>query len=260
MDLATVIGLLLGWGAVLAAAILEGTELAHLVNVSAFVLVIGGTFGATMVGFPLKKMIGLAMVTKNAFFGKAMEAGEMIKQIVNFARKARRDGILALEDEARKLDNRLLQTGVQLIVDGTPEEAVRGILETEVLSMQERHGESVAIFNAMGGFAPTMGVIGTVMGLVHMLGNLSDPGKMGPMIAAAFIATLYGVAFANLLFLPIGQKLKAKSAEEVAVYEMMIEGILSIQAGDNPRLVETKMMAFCSPKLREGLNLDESSE
>ena len=258
MDIATLIGLFLGWGAVLGSVILEGGELGGLVLFPPFLLVVGGTLGATTISFPLQKIAGMVPVMKNAFFGAHESPGEVIRQMVEFARIARRDGILALESEVKDLHNRFLKTGVQLVVDGTPEETVRSILETEIMSMQERHGEGANLFATMGGYAPTMGVIGTVMGLVHMLHNMNDPGKMGPMIAAAFIATLYGVAFANLIFLPIAQKLKARTAEEVAAYEMMIEGILSIQSGDNPRIVEAKMTAFCPPKIRAGLAVSEA--
>jgi chemotaxis protein MotA len=249
----------LGFGALLGSLIIEGGELSSLFNLSALILVFGGTLGATMVGASLKDILGLMPVAMKAFFGKVEDPGEVIKQIVDFTRKARREGILVLEEEARTIENRILRMGIQLIVDGTPDEVVRGILETEVLTMQERHKKGAKLFDTMGGASPTMGVIGTVMGLVHMLSNLSDPGKMGPMIAAAFIATLYGVSYANLVLLPIGAKLKLRSAEEVAVYEMMIEGILSIQAGDNPRIVESKMMAFCPPKMREGISTGEGA-
>ena len=253
MDLATLIGLLLGFGALFVALVLEGGHLGGLVNISALVLVVGGTLGATTISFPLARMVGMVTVMKHVFFGKPEDPVQVVKQLVEFTRTARREGILALEEEARKLDNRILKTGVQLIVDGTPEEVVRTVLESEIMAMQERHKDSAKILDAMGGYAPTMGVIGTVMGLVHMLSNLSEPGKMGPMIAAAFIATLYGVVFANLLFLPFGNKLKVRSAEEVATYEMMLEGLLSLQAGDNPRIVETKMIAFCPPKMRKAI-------
>jgi chemotaxis protein MotA len=259
MDLATLLGLLIGWGAVVGSMIMEGGELSSMIMIPAFVLVIGGTIGATMTSYPLQKMIGLAPVLKNAFLGKHESPKDVIKQMVEFTRIARRDGILALEAESRDLDNRLLKSGIQLIVDGTPEDVVRGILETEVMAMQERHQEGASVFATMGGYAPTMGVIGTVMGLVHMLNNMNDPGKMGPMIASAFIATLYGVSFANLLFLPLGQKLKSRTAEEVANYEMMIEGIVSILSGDSPRIVEAKMIAFCPPKLRAGILAQEAA-
>ena len=259
MDLATIIGLVLGFGAVLGSVIMEGGELSGLIMIPAFVLVMGGTLGATMTSFTLPRMIGLVGVTMKAFFGGHESPGEVIKQLVEFTRIARRDGILALEEKAKGIHNRFLQSGIQLIVDGTPEEIVRGILETEVMSMQERHSEGANIFTTMGGYAPTMGVIGTVMGLVHMLHNMSDPGKMGPMIASAFIATLYGVSFANLIFLPLAQKLKTNTAEEVVIYEMMIEGIIAIQSGDNPRIVEAKMIAFCPPKMRASIAVAEAA-
>jgi chemotaxis protein MotA len=259
MDLATLIGLLLGWGAVLGSMLMEGGEPSALLMAPAFVLVMGGTLGATTISYPLPKIVGLVPVLKNAFLGKHESPKEVIHQMVEFTRVARRDGILALEAEAKSLHNRFLRTGIQLIVDGTPEDVVRSILETEVMAMQERHHEGASIFAAMGGYAPTMGVIGTVMGLVHMLNNMNDPGKMGPMIASAFIATLYGVSFANLLFLPLAQKLKANSAEEVSTYEMMIEGIISILSGDSPRIVEAKMIAFCPPKLRAGIMAGEAA-
>lgn len=259
MDLATIIGLLLGVGALLMSMVIEGVPLTSLINMSAMVLVFGGSFGASMIGFPLKHVLSAVSIAKNAFINKAEDPRDVIKQMVDFTRKARREGILVLEEEARTIENRILRIGIQLIVDGTPDDVVRSILETEVIGMQERHKQGARIFDAMGGFAPTMGVIGTVMGLVNMLNHLSDPGKMGPMIASAFIATFYGVSYANLVLLPIGQKLKSRSAEEVAIYEMMIEGILSIQAGDNPRVVETKMIAFCPPKMRESLDTSEGA-
>jgi chemotaxis protein MotA len=250
MDLATVIGLLLAWGALLGALLMEGGKPGDLVNLSAFLLVAGGTFGATVIAFSLKQMLGLPGVIRAAFFCKDTDPAQLIRTMVEFARKARRDGILALEGEARNLDDKFLQTGIQLVVDGTPSEMVREILETEIVALQERHKVGQNVFNTMGGFAPTLGIIGTVMGLIHMLASLNEPGKMGPAIAAAFMATLYGVAIANLLFLPIGSKLKARTSEEIIAYDMIVEGILSIQAGDNPRMVEAKMLAYLPPKLR----------
>jgi chemotaxis protein MotA len=170
--------------------------------------------------------------------------------VVGFARLARKDGILALERQSRRVDNKFLKMGMRLVVDGTPSEMVREILETEIVSLQERHKVGEQMFSTMGGYAPTLGIIGTVIGLIHMLNSLNEPAKMGPAIASAFIATLYGVALANLVFLPIGAKLKARTTEEIIAYDMMLEGILSIQAGDNPRMVEQKMLAFLPPKLR----------
>lgn len=253
MDLATIIGLLLAWGAVLGALMMEGGKVTDLVNLSAFVLVVGGTVGATIIAFSMKQIIALPQIVRNAFFAQDADLPEIIRTMVEFARKARKEGILVLEDEAKNADNKFLQMGIQLVVDGTPSEMVREILETEIVSLQERHKVGENIFATMGGFAPTLGIIGTVMGLIHMLASLDEPGAMGPAIAAAFMATLYGVALANLVFLPIGSKLKARTSEEIIVYDMMVEGILSIQAGDNPRMVEAKMLAFLPPKLRQGM-------
>ena len=252
MDLATVIGLLLAWGAVLGSLVLEGGKVKDLINPSAFILVVGGTFGATVIAFSMKQIMGLPGIVRNAFFGKEHDLPEIIRIMVEFARKARKEGILVLEEESKNANNKFLQMGIQLVVDGTPSQMVREILETEIVSLQERHKVGENIFATMGGFAPTLGIIGTVMGLINMLASLDEPGAMGPAIATAFMATLYGVAFANLVFLPIGSKLKARTSEEIIVYDMMVEGILSIQAGDNPRMVEAKMLAFLPPKLRPG--------
>jgi len=260
MDLSTSLGLLVGWGAIMLALILEGGKPSDLVNVSAFVIVFGGTTGATVISFPLKSILAMPGIIKNAFFCKQADQLEIIRTVVEFARVARKEGILALENRSRELDNRFLRMGVQLVVDGTPSQMVREVLETEILSLQERHKVGENILAAMGGYAPTMGIIGTVMGLVHMLASLDEPGKMGPAIASAFIATLYGVMSANLAFLPLSAKLKARTAEEVVAYDMIVEGILSIQAGDGPRLVETKMSAYLPPKLRAALESESGSQ
>lgn len=251
MDLATIIGLVLAWGAVVAALVIEGGKPGELVNVSALVLVFGGTAGATIISVSMEQILALPGVIRKAFFARSSDMGELSKLVVDFARKARTDGVLALEPECQQLEDKFLRKGMQLIIDGTPSELVREVLETEIVAMQERHKAGETIFATAGGFAPTLGIIGTVMGLINMLARLSDPGRMGPAIASAFIATLYGVALANLIFLPIGSKLKAKTTDEVVTYEMIIEGVLSIQAGETPRIVEMKMMAFLPPKLRQ---------
>jgi len=251
MDLATVLGLILGWGALIAALLMEGGSLKDLLNPSAFVLVVGGTLGATVTSVPLRHILGLPAVVRKAFFSAETDLPKIIDLMVDFARKARKDGILALENEVKNVDNKFLRTGVQLVVDGTPSEIVREILQTEIVSLQERHKIGEGIFATMGGFAPTLGIIGTVIGLIHMLSRLDEPGSMGPAIAAAFIATLYGVALANLVFLPFGAKLKARTTDEIIAYDLILEGVLSIQEGDNPRMVESKMTAFLPPKYRE---------
>jgi len=251
MDLATIIGFFLAWGAFFGSVLLEGGDIKAFANPSAIILVFGGTIGATTMSFSLAQMLKLPQITKNAFMGTTADLGKTISILVMFAERARREGLLALEDEARKIDDTFLQKGVQLAVDGTDPELVRAILQTEIAYVQERHASGANIYATMGGFAPTLGVIGTVAGLVHMLANLSDPGSMGPSIASAFIATLYGVSSANLLFIPLANKLKSRSASEILMRDIMLEGILSIQAGDNPRVVEEKLKAFLDPSQRK---------
>ncbi len=253
MDLATVIGLLVAWGALLASLMLEGGKPADLVLLSPFVLVIGGTLGATCITVSMREMALLPSFIKAGLSGKSPDPGEAVELVTKFARLARREGVLGLESEARNLDNRFLRQGLELVVDGVPSELIREILETEVAAMMQRHRQGADMMAAAGGYAPTMGIIGTVMGLINMLKSLSEPGKMGPAIAAAFLATLYGVMIANLFFLPIGNKLRYLSQQEAAIYEMMIEGLLAIQSGDNPRIVEMKMVAFLPPSMRQGL-------
>jgi len=230
--------------------IIEGGHLSGLVSLPAFIIVFGGTIGATMVGFTIEELKATPTLFRIGFTGKDYHSMDMIQTLVRFAEKARREGLLALEDELANVDSQFLKKGMQLVIDGTDAELVRSILETELNFMQERHHKGAAIFEAAGGFAPTMGIIGTVMGLVNVLGNLNDADSLGPAIATAFIATLYGVASANVVFLPLAAKLKNRSSNEILVYEVALEGILSVQSGDNPRIVEEKLKAFLAPKLR----------
>jgi chemotaxis protein MotA len=258
MDLATVLGLLLAWGALLVSLGLEGGSLKDLFNLPALVLVIFGTFGATVVGSNMRTITSLHVILRNAWVKSSLNPVELIELIVGFARKARMEGILSLEEAAAQIDNRFLRKAVELLVDGTPSVMVREILETEIVATQERHKVGESVFTTMGGFSPTLGIIGTVMGLISMLAKLSEPGKMGHAIAAAFTATFYGVALANLAYLPIAAKLKSRTTEEVVACEMIIEGILSIQAGDNPRIVETRMSAYLPPSMRASVYQDRS--
>jgi chemotaxis protein MotA len=258
MDLATILGLALAWGALFLSLLLEGGKINELINIPAFVLVVFGTIGATITGTSMKTLTSIPLIVGSAIKNAAMDPAGIIETMVDFARKARREGILALEAASQEVDNDFLRKGVMLIVDGTPSVMVREILETEVVGMQERHKLGETVFTSLGGFSPTLGIIGTVMGLINMLARLSEPGKMGHAIASAFIATLYGVSLANLVYLPIASKLKANTAEEVVCCEMIIEGVLSIQAGDNARIVETRMMAFLPPKLRETIEQSRS--
>ncbi len=253
MDTATIVGLVLAWGALIGSVLLEGGQLKSFISIPAAVLVFGGTIGAGMISFKMNSVTGIPGIIRNAFMGKAQDPGAVIKLMVGFAEKARREGLLILEDDVKQLNDEFLQRGIQLAIDGTDPELVREILGTEIQFLESRHKVGAQLFATFGGFAPTLGIIGTVMGLVHMLANLSNPGSMGPAIASAFIATLYGVSSANLIFLPISNKLKTRNEEEVVIREMMVEGIMAIQAGDNPRIVEEKLRAFLAPKIRKAL-------
>jgi len=251
MDLASLIGLILSWGAVLAALLMEGGNLKSMVSYSAAVLVVGGTLGATITSFSIKHVTNLPAILRQVFFVRDLDALEVIRLIVSLSKKARQAGILALESEIATIENPFMRHALQMVIDGSQPEMVRDALETELAAMTARHKIGEEFFATMGGFAPTLGIIGTVVGLVHMLESLNKPGAMGPAIAAAFTATLYGIILANLLFLPIAGKLKARSRDEVALYELAIEGILTLQAGENPRVVATKMSAFLSPQAKE---------
>lgn len=251
MDLTTILGLVIGIGALLLSVILEGGHLTSLFSVPAFVMIAGGTIGATAIGFTVEELKTVPTLMRIAFKDEKHDVRSLIATLVTFAEKARREGLLALEEDLNAIEDKFLKKGMQLVIDGTDAELVRSIMETELAFIQERHHKGASIFDAAGGYAPTMGIIGTVMGLVHVLGNLSDTESLGPAIATAFLATLYGIFSANILFLPIAGKLKNRSAHQVLVYEVTLEGILSVQAGDNPRIVEEKLEAFLAPTKRK---------
>jgi chemotaxis protein MotA len=221
-------------------------------NIPALLIVLGGTFGATFAGTTIEKIKLVPTLYKKAMSGEKPDMGAQLHLLVGFAERARREGLLALDEEVAELEDDFTRKGLQLVVDGTDPELVREILDNEIDGMAARHHAAVSPFEKAGGFAPTMGIIGTVMGLVHVLENLNAPATLGPAISGAFIATLYGVGSANVVFLPTANKLKAMSAEETELRAMTLEGILSIQAGDNPRVVADKLLSFIPPAERNG--------
>lgn len=256
MDPTTIVGMVLALGALLAANIMEGGEISSLVNIPAALIVFGGTFGATVVSTPLKNLLQTPKVALRAVFGKLPEPKQLCALLGDLVIKSRREGVLGLESELAGVSDAFLRKGLALVVDGSDPEVLKGVLETEVASMAARHAAGAEVFKQMGGYAPTLGVLGTVMGLIHMLARLNQPGDMGGAIAAAFIATLYGVASANLIFLPVASKLKARSGEETHIRELMIEGVLSLQAGDNPMTLQERLKAFMAPKLQKTIGDD----
>jgi chemotaxis protein MotA len=249
-DPGTIIGIILAIIGIAVAYVMEGGNPAAIIIPPPFLLVMLGTLGATMAAVGLKPCIGIPKMYILAFTSPAIDRPKAIRALVRMAERARREGLLALEEEAQTVDDPFIQKGVRLVVDGTDPELVKDILDLEVESMAGRHHHMANAFQQAGGFAPTVGIIGTILSLVHVLGHLDNPDTIGPAIASAFVATLFGVASANLFFLPVAQKLKALSTEESEAKTMIIEGILSIQAGDNPRIVEEKLKTFLTPAER----------
>lgn len=247
MDLTTVLGLIGAVVALLLSVFIDKGSLLALMNLSAFVLVFGGTIAATVISFRGKDLRAVGQLFRIAFVAHEMDPVEVIHKLVAFAEFARREGLLALEARLDELDDRFARSGLEAVVDGVDPELVKNLMETELSFLEDRHKNAASILEIAGGYAPTMGIMGTVMGLVHVLANLTNAAALGPAIATAFTATLYGIGTANLFWLPLAAKLKNRHRQEVLVREIMLEGILSIQAGENPRMLEEKLLAFLPP-------------
>lgn len=258
MDIATIIGLVLGLGAVFGGMILEGGNPMMLFNIPALVIVVVGTFATTFVSFPLSRILSLGGVLMHTVLDKAHDPRHTADLLVEMSEQSRREGLLSLESKAQTVTDPFIKKGLLLMIDGTDPERLRAILEIDLAAREERHESGVAVLESLGGFAPTLGIIGTVMGLINVLSNLAEPSELGHKIAGAFIATFYGVFTANILFLPLGAKLKGKMKHEAHLGEMCLEGILSIQAGDNPRIVREKLDGFLAPKLRAARGAESS--
>lgn len=244
----------IAWG------ILADGGIGSYLDFASFMIVIGGTVAATLVAYPMGKVFEAIKIASKGFANKEVEPEEIIGTIIGLANTARKEGLLALEEAAEEIEEEFLRKGVMLIVDGTDPELVRNLLETELAFIEERHGEGQGIFEAMGSFAPAFGMIGTLIGLINMLERLDDPSAIGPSMAVALVTTFYGSLLANLVFLPLANKLKLRSREEILRKEIMVEGLLSIQAGENPRIIEEKIKAFLPPKLRKELQQREGVE
>jgi len=235
---------------VLLAFVLEGGHLGAIVQVPAMILVVFGTIGAATVTTSMKTVFSIPNLLRIAFFGKERDATATIEMMVRLAEKARRDGLLPLEEEAGRIRDGFLRKAIYMVVDGTDPALIKSILETEMAYISERHRRGALLFQKLGGFSPTLGILGTVLGLIHTLSSSGDADQMARSIAAAFIATLWGVGMANLLYLPLADKLKFRHEHEEIILEMILEGTLSIQAGENPRVVRSKLEAFLPPKLK----------
>ena len=251
MDLATILGISSAFGLVII-SILMGSGLTLFIDVPSLMIVFGGTLGCTMINYPLKEVLGSLGVVRNAFFsGRTPASDQTIKQFVELGAKARREGILALESDVKEVKDDFLRKGLQMAVDGLEPQSIQEILDTELSYQSARHQLGADVFSTMATFAPAMGMIGTLIGLVQMLQSMEDPSKIGPAMAVALLTTFYGSMLANLICLPIAGKLRGRSKEEAQAKEMVIEGVLSLTRGENPRILEQKMLAFVPPKMRK---------
>jgi chemotaxis protein MotA len=249
MDFGSTIGIVFGF-ALIIVAIQLGGGVTFFIDIQSLMIVAGGTISATLIQFPLGRVFGVISVVRNAFTEKNINPNQAIEDLVGFAEKARREGILSLENSLEEVSDDFLKSGIRLAVDGVEPELIKEILNTELAFIEDRHKIGQNIFQAMGSFSPAFGMIGTLIGLVLMLQTMEDPSSIGPAMAVALLTTLYGAVAANVVFLPIAGKLKNRTAEEILVKEITIEGIMSIQSGDNPRIVRQKLQAFLPPKLR----------
>jgi len=251
MDIGTLIGLVLAGGVITLVMILDGGSPVELfAHPQTILLTLGGSIIAASVSVPFETVLALPKILAISFKGEKDKGPAMIDALVKMSDKARREGLLALEAESQKVSDAFLRKGLMLVVDGVDPAQVRAILEIEIEHMRERHAAGIGLLNGAGGFAPTFGIIGTVMGLITVLKQLDEPATLGEAIASAFLATLWGLLSANLIWLPLGGKLKTKSEEEVAYRQLLMDGVLSIQAGENPRLLKEKLSSFLAPKHR----------
>ena len=244
MDPATILGVVIAFVAIFLANFLEGGAPLAMFLLPPMILVFGGTFGVAMASGLMKDTVGALKDLVKAFTAKVPDPSQQVGQLVELAEQARRNGLLALEEQARSVEDPFLKQGVEMLVDGKEPHELRDILEAKVAAKRATDKAHAKVFADMGGYAPTIGIIGTVLSLVHVLENLDKPEQLGHMIGGAFIATLWGVLSANVLFLPWASKLKRISELEAQAMELAIEGLMSIQAGSNPRVIEQKLRAF----------------
>lgn len=260
MDLGIIAGIAAGITLILTGIAVNSGSVSAFWDWASILIVVGGTFASAFVHFRTSQMFGAVKVLGVALFRKKPTPQQTIRLLVDLAQKARREGLLALDEEAEELDDYFLRKGLRLVVDGADPETVRQILDIEITFLEERHQSGQQIFDHLGAVAPAFGMVGTVIGLIIMLGNLDNPETIGPAMAVALITTFYGVVLANLIFLPIAGKLRVISDEEVLMREVMIEGILSIQAGENPYIVEQKLESFLAPDQRPSLRQEQNAQ
>lgn len=244
MDLLSVLGLIIGIGAILGGQYLEGGHLSTLVNGPAMLIVLGGTFGAVMLQTPFSVFMRAMRMLFWTFFTPRLDTEAVINKLIEWSGIARKEGLLGLEDLEETETDPFSRKGLQLLIDGSEPETIRSIMDVEINTKEHFDTQAAKVFESMGGYSPTIGILGAVLGLIQVMGNLSDPSKLGNGIAVAFVATIYGVGAANLLYLPIANKLKGLVHTQAHYREMIVEGMVSIAEGENPRNIETKLMGY----------------
>lgn len=244
MDFLTIVGVVLAIGAIIGGNMIEGGHIQSLLQLTAFIIVIGGSIGAIMVQTPLPIFLRALKLIMWTVFPPKLAQGEAIEKIVNWSNIARKEGLLGLESLTESEPEQFSRKGLQLLVDGSEPDTIRSILEVELDAQEHLDTQAAKVYEGMGGYSPTIGIIGAVMGLIHVMNNLADPSKLGSGIAVAFVATIYGVGSANIFFLPMGNKLKSYIHKQSKFREMIIEGIIAIAEGENPRNIETRLKGY----------------
>lgn len=257
MDIATILGIVLGLVMMVFGVVSNGASIMDYLHVPSAIITFGGAFASTLTSYTVPEFVNGLKSFSLALKVPVLNTSEMINNIIELSNVARKEGLLSLEEAAVDLDEAFLKKGILLVVDGTDPELVRGILETELISIEARHKKVIGFWDTVAAMGPAWGMIGTLLGLVSMLNNMSDPGSIGPAMAVALITTLYGSMLANWIAIPIANKLKVNNAAEMQQKEVMIEGLLSIQAGENPRVIEEKLKSFLAPKDRENDGSDD---
>lgn len=252
MDPGLIVGLLLAIGAIVGSMVMDGSSLGALISPSSAVLVVVGTIGVTIASYRMADAIRAPKALLVGLKGQGPDPDTVVSTLMDLADVARRKGLLAMEEMLEEIDNEFLRNAIQSVIDGLDAEAVSDVLNTEIDSVHERHNVVVSFYRSLGGFAPTMGMVGTVIGLVNMLGNLSDPGQLGSGMALALLTTLYGVLLANIVFAPIASRLTRLHETELAAMEMARDGALAIQAGVSPRLLVERLESYLAPSQRVG--------
>jgi chemotaxis protein MotA len=250
MDIGSIIGLVLASVLIILGM---GSYVTAFINFPSMLIVLGGTLGAILVFFPLENLLGMGGIIRQVFFAQSQSTSSLIATIIDLAGRARREGILSLQNVSNETDDEFLVKGINLVVDGIEESVIEQILATEVDFIEERHKNGADMLASMGALSPAFGMIGTLIGLVIMLQNLQDTSAIGPAMAVALITTFYGALLANLVFIPFSGKLRVRSAQEVLLRRLTLEGILAIGAGNNPRVVEQKLNSYLAPALRGSL-------